>query len=89
MSIKEELWQEIQSSEDELILAKTLDFLKFIKTQQVETAKIQNIPASTGKSLLKHLNTLDTWRGEDLEDCFKAIKEDRAPTKFKDANPFD
>jgi DNA-binding HxlR family transcriptional regulator len=88
MSIKEQLWQEIESSSDKL-LSETLDFLQYLKTKEtIKTEPKQRI-TSTGKSLLEHLNTLDNWQGDDLEECYQVVRETRAQARFDDFNPFE
>ena len=57
MTIKKQLWQEIESSSDELLL-KTLDFLQHLKTHKITKPKSNQKLVFTGKSLLQHLNTL-------------------------------
>ncbi len=88
MTIKEQLWQEIESSSDEL-LSETLDFLKYLKTKKTIKPESKQLGTSTGKSLLKHLKTLDNWKGDDLEECYQTIRETRSQAKFDNFNPFD
>ena len=70
MTIKEQLWQEIESSSDEL-LSETLDFLKYLKTKKTIEPESKPLVSSTGKSLLEHLKTLDNWKGDDFEECYR------------------
>jgi predicted hydrocarbon binding protein len=88
MTIKEQLWQEIESSSDEL-LSETLDFLKYLKTKKIIKPESKPLVTSIGKSLLKHLKTLDNWQGDDFEECYQAIQETRSQAKFYNFNPFD
>ena len=88
MTIKQQLWEEIESSSDELLL-ETLDFLQYLKTKNSNKSKPQKPLDSTDKSLLKHLDSLPNWEGDDLPDCFSAIKQTRAEAKFNELNPFD
>lgn len=88
MTIKEQLWQEIESSSDEL-LSETLDFLKYLKTKKMIEPESRTLVSSTGKSLLEHLKTLDNWKGDDFEECYQAIRETRSQVKFDNFNPFD
>ena len=88
MTIKKQLWEEIESSSDELLL-ETLDFLQYLKTKNSNKSKQQKPLDSTGKSLLKHLDSLPNWGRYDLPDCFSAIKQTRAEAKFNELNPFD
>lgn len=88
MTIKEQLWQEIESSSDELLL-ETLDLLQHLKSQKNLNLKPQKPSDSTGKYLLKHLDSLPNWAGDDLSDCFSAVKQTRAEARFNEFNPFD
>lgn len=87
MTIKEQLWQEIESSSDELLL-ETLNFLQYLKIKNNTKSKLQKPLDSTGKFLLKHLDSLPNWAGDDLEECFLSVKETRAEAKFNEFNPF-
>ncbi|NJL61750.1 MAG: DUF2281 domain-containing protein [Methylacidiphilales bacterium] len=89
MTIKEQLLQEIESSQD-IILAETLDFLRFLKTKQTP-----NIPPSkekptyrpaSGRSILRHAGT---WEGDDFEECLQAVYATRGKAKFDRENPFE
>lgn len=88
MTIKEQLWREIESSSDEL-LSETLDFLQYLKNKKTIYSKSQDRSISTGKSLLKHLETLSNWDGDDLEECFSTVTQTRGEAKFEEFNPFD
>jgi hypothetical protein len=65
MTIKKQLWQEIESSSDEF-LSETLFFLQDIKTKNTEPKKL----VTTKKSLLEHLQTLNYWSGDDENDLW-------------------
>ena len=88
MTIKEQLIEEIEASSEELLL-ETLDFLKFLKNQKKRKLESKKLEKSTGKSLLEHLETLGKWSGNDLEECFKMVRETRTLAKFDEFNPFD
>ncbi len=88
MTIKEQLWQEIESSSDELLL-QTLDFLQYLKNKKAVDSESKNLLVSTGKSLLEHLKTLSGWDGDDSEECFSAVKQTCAEAKFEEFNLFD
>ena len=90
MTIKEQLLQEIQSSPDSL-LEQTLDFLRFLKTQEKKNLKInqEKLISSTGKNLVEHLKEIGSWSGDDLEKCLKTVKETRSRAKFDTSNLFD
>ncbi|AFY48022.1 hypothetical protein Nos7524_2174 [Nostoc sp. PCC 7524] len=95
MTIKEKLLKEIESTSD-TILAETLDFLRFLKTKetainlQAKNVESANHTAvhSTGNSLLKHLETIGKWEGDDLEECLQSVIASRGKAKFDDDNPF-
>ena len=88
MTIKEQLIEEIEASSEELLL-ETLDFLKFLKNQKKRKLESKKLEKSTGTSLLEHLETLSKWSGNDLEECFKMVRETRTLAKFDEFNPFD
>lgn len=88
MTIKEQLLQEIQSSGDNL-LEQTLNFLRYLKTKETLKADERKFIDSTGRSLVEHLNKIDTWSGNDLEECLETVKETRLPAEFDTFNPFD
>ena len=45
---------------------------------------------STGKTLLAHLQTIGTWAGDDLDECFQTVKNNQLPAQFEyNPNPFD
>jgi hypothetical protein len=78
MTIKELLFQEIESSSDS-ILTETLDFLRFLKTKEAQTQPISEVADavihttvnSTGRSLLEHLKRIGEWSGDDLQECLE------------------
>ena len=46
-----------------------------IVNEFLTTLNQQSTPAhSTGKTLLAHLQTIGTWAGDDLNECFQSIK---------------
>jgi hypothetical protein len=56
MTIKEQLFQEIESSPENL-LEETLNFLRFLKTKQISDRDTDRFIQSTGRSLLAYLQT--------------------------------
>ncbi|MDF5714361.1 MAG: DUF2281 domain-containing protein [Rhizonema sp. NSF051] len=102
MTIKELLIEEIQSAPENL-LAETLDFLRFLKTKPSQTqqetqqknankqivTEPQTPVQSTGNSLLKHLKTIGTWEGDDMEECLKMVYATRGKVNFNQQNPLD
>ena len=82
MTIKEQLLQELESTPDRLII-ETLDFLRFIRAKDRSNL-------STGASLLAHLKNIDTWQGDDFDECLQAVVDTRLPAEFDaEPNPFD
>ncbi|MBD2609482.1 DUF2281 domain-containing protein [Scytonema hofmannii FACHB-248] len=96
MTIKDQLFQEIESAPDELI-AETLNFLRFLKTKETQVQpKLNQVEStitptvnSTGISLLEHLKTIGNWEGDDLEECLRLVIASRGQAKFDDNNPFE
>ncbi|WP_089127320.1 DUF2281 domain-containing protein [Tolypothrix sp. NIES-4075] len=102
MTIKELLLQEIEST-PEIVLAETLDFLRFLKTKQPINqsenhnknannqiiTELQTPIESTGRSLLEHLKTIGNWEGDDLEECLEMVYATRGKANFNQHNPFD
>lgn len=89
MTIKERLIQEIESTE-EALLAEALDFLQFLKSKTVQTATnsetieiLAHRPVkSTGNSLIEHLKTIGSWKGDDLKECLELVYTTRGKAKF-------
>ncbi|MGL5835053.1 MAG: DUF2281 domain-containing protein [Waterburya sp.] len=88
MTIKEQLFQEIESSPENL-LEETLNFLRFLKTKQISDPDTDRFIQSTGRSLLAHLQTIASWDGDDFEECLENVYKTRGKVKFDDFNPFD
>jgi hypothetical protein len=93
MTIKELLFQEIESTPEEL-LEETLDFLRFLKTKQTKTqtdpkSDTHKSVQSTGRSLLEHLKTIGTWEGDDAQLCLERVYATRGKAQFDQPNPFD
>lgn len=91
MTTKEELSQEIEST-PEALLVELLHFLRFIKSKQNSNLTHAHLlptpqPFSTGQTLLKHLNTIGTWQGDDINDCLRSVYESRSQAKFESHNP--
>jgi hypothetical protein len=91
MTIKELLFQEIESTPEEL-LEETLDFLRFLKTKQIKTqtdlkSDTHKSVQSTGRSLLEHLKTIGTWSGDDAQLCLEKVYATRGKAQFDPAIP--
>ncbi|MEY2833182.1 MAG: hypothetical protein RLZZ574_2441 [Cyanobacteriota bacterium] len=72
-------------------MTQTLDFLRFLKTKpNLEKPKIaesqQPYRPASGRSILRHAGK---WKGDDLEECLRAVYATRGKAKFDyDLNPF-
>lgn len=90
MTIKQILIQEIESASNTILL-QTLDYLRFLKTKNNPDKATSSTPInSTGKSLFKHLKTIGSWEGDDLEECLQEVISSRGQAKFDyELNPFD
>jgi hypothetical protein len=77
-------------------LTETLNFLRFLKTKQTQVQPTEyqvefashTTVNSTGSSLLEHLKTIGTWKGDDLEECLKLVIASRGQAEFNEDNPF-
>ncbi|MBH8577475.1 DUF2281 domain-containing protein [Nostocaceae cyanobacterium CENA369] len=103
MTIKQLLFQEIESSPESL-LEETLDFLRFLKNKQQSDKKHTQQPQvkseetptnsyqssyrpPSGRSILRHAGT---WEGEDFQECLELVYATRGKAKFDyDLNPFE
>ena len=88
MTIKEQLFQEIESTPENL-LEETLNFLIFLKTRHISSQDASQSLQSTGRSILAHLQISSRWDGDDFEECLESIYKARAKVKFDCSNPFD
>ena len=88
MTIKEQLFQEIESTPENL-LEETLNFLRFLKNKPVSNQDTNQSIQSTGRSLLAYLQSTTGWEGDDFEECLESIYKTRAKAKFDCYNPFD
>ncbi|ALF54865.1 hypothetical protein ACX27_21810 [Nostoc piscinale CENA21] len=93
MTIKEQITQELEKL-PEPILQEILNYVQFLqakynKQNQVEATNNTAIK-STGASLLKHLETIGDWQGDDLQECLEEVISSRGEAKFNyKFNPFD
>ena len=75
-SVQEQLYQEIDQAPDE-ILAITLEFLLFLKSRSSDSS-IAKQPPSTAASILKTLEHIGKWEGDDLDECLELVHTSRS-----------
>jgi len=76
-SIREQIIQEIEQTPDP-ILAIALEFLLFLKSRSPHSSFSVQKPPSTGASILKTLERIGKWEGDDLEECLDLIYKSRS-----------
>jgi hypothetical protein len=93
MTIKEQLLQEMESSSD-VLLAQTLDFLRFLKTKPESEELSLDLPSKTkpetqqatpilrGSKAEDLLKFAGTWQGDDFEECLQLVYETRSQAEF-------
>ena len=69
--IREQLQQEIEQAPDE-VLARVLEFLLFLKSRYSPTYMGKQ-PPSTAGSILKTLERIGKWEGDDLDECLELV----------------
>ncbi|MGB3532351.1 MAG: hypothetical protein WBA13_02420 [Microcoleaceae cyanobacterium] len=79
VSLREQLHQEIDQVSDE-VLASTLDFLLFLKSRYSELSNTEKY-SSTAKSILKTLENIGKWEGDDFEECLEFVHASRSTIK--------
>jgi hypothetical protein len=77
MDIRKLLIQEIESSPD-ILLAETLNFLRFLKTKPDSEPSVI-LKGSQAEDLLKFAGT---WQGDDFEECLQLVYETRSQAEF-------
>ncbi|EDZ95537.1 MAG: hypothetical protein P5683_01265 [Limnospira sp. PMC 1279.21] len=70
VSIQEQFHQEIEQTPDE-ILAIALEFLLFMRSRASDSSR------STAASILKTLEKIGQWEGDDLEECLELVHTSR------------
>lgn len=75
MTIKEELLQAIEALPGDR-LAEALSFVKSLSTKSSITS---------AQSFLAHLKTIDTWSGDDFQECLEAIQHSHGKAQFDDS----
>lgn len=76
-SIREQLYQEIEQTPDE-VLAIALEFFLFLKSRYPNSSLTEQKPPSTGKSILETLERIGKWEGDDLEECLELVRATRS-----------
>lgn len=76
-SIRDRLIQEIEQT-SEPILASVLEFLLFLKSRYPQSSLPDRQPPSTGASILKTLEKIGKWEGDDLEKCLDLVHSSRS-----------
>jgi len=86
MTLKEKLHRAIDTLPDEQLSIA----LEFIETLNAPAdSENPDRPASTGASLLAHIQNPDNrWVGDDIQECLEAVRNSRGAIVFK-PNPFD
>ena len=70
-SVREKLHQEIEQLPDE-ILAIALEFLLFLKSRYSNSSMEKQTP-STATSILKTLERIGKWEGDDFDECLELV----------------
>lgn len=78
MSIRQELLQEIESTPEHL-LTDVINFVRLVKNVDIEYLQANFVSSS---EFLKKLETVGSWQGDDLEECFHRVTGDRLPAQF-------
>ncbi|MBD2577189.1 hypothetical protein [Oscillatoria sp. FACHB-1406] len=80
MSLREQLLHAIDALPNSR-LAIVLRFVDSLSGQPTKT---------TARSFLAHLQTLNAWSGDDLQDCLEAVENSQGSARFDyGVNPFD
>ncbi|NEP58912.1 MAG: DUF2281 domain-containing protein [Symploca sp. SIO2G7] len=75
-SIREQLKQEIEQTPDK-ILEIVLDFILFLKSRHSHSSTTKQ-PPSTAASILKTLESIGTWEGNDFDECLELVHQSRS-----------
>jgi hypothetical protein len=80
MTLKETLWQELETADDELITA-AIEWVrsrKNLATYQIPSGE----PFKRGGKLEDLLKFAGTWVGDDLQECLETVYATRSKTNF-------
>ena len=76
LSIREQLQEEIEKAPNEEILAIALEFLLFLKSRYSRSSSEK--PPSTAASILKTLESIGKWEGDDFDECLELVYASRS-----------
>jgi hypothetical protein len=80
MTLKEQLLQAIEALPS-VRLAQVLTFVQSLSTKPSTTS---------AKSFLTHLKTIESWSGDDFQECLEAVQNSRGEAQFDySPNPFE
>lgn len=77
LSIREQLQAEIEKAPNEEILALALEFLLFLKSRYSRSSS-EKQPPSTAASILKTLESIGKWEGDDFDECLELVYASRS-----------
>jgi len=69
--VREQIRQEIEQAPDE-ILESALEFILFLKSRYSDSLMAKQTP-STGASILKTLERIGKWEGDDFDECLELM----------------
>ncbi|NET57044.1 MAG: DUF2281 domain-containing protein [Symploca sp. SIO2E6] len=76
ISPREQLHQEIEQAPAEIVEI-VLDFILFLKSRHSHSSMAKPIP-STAASILKTLENIGTWEGDDFDECLELVHQSRS-----------
>lgn len=76
VSVKQQLCQEIEQTPDD-ILAIALEFLLFLKSRSSDSSTVKP-KHSTAASILKTLENIGQWEGDDFDRCLELVHTSRS-----------
>ncbi|MBO1348182.1 MAG: hypothetical protein EBE86_012685 [Hormoscilla sp. GUM202] len=74
--VREQIRQEIEKAPDE-ILESALEYILFLKSRYADSLMAKQTP-STGASILKTLERIGTWEGDDFDECLELVHTSRS-----------
>ena len=74
--VREKIRQEIEQAPDE-ILDMALEFILFLKSRYSDSLMAKQTP-STGASILKTLERIGKWEGDDFDECLELVHTSRS-----------
>ena len=76
ISVKQQLCQEIEQTPDEIV-AIALEFLLFLKSRYSDSSSVKP-KTSTAASILKTLENIGQWEGDDFDECLELVHQSRS-----------